>query len=161
MMENDNEQENIPYVFFLIHMAVFGFSGFWMAYFANEEVELSFLYMHGGIAIAVYLLFYIQHFGIDEVKWLLINSALGLYGICFEVDWFLSQFDRSIYDVPFYRQITPFLYYILYTFLLRQALLDLLGARDNLDRKRTVEQCYIVVSIVISTGFAINRFFLS
>lgn len=160
-MDNDQEPGKVPYGFFLIHMAIFGFSGFWMAYFASEEVDLAFLYMHGGIAIFVYLLFYIQHFGIDEVKWLLINSALGLYGICFEVDWFLSQFGRSIYDVPFYRQVTPFLYYILYTFLLRQAVLDILGARDNPDRKRTVEYCYIVISVIISTGFAINRFFLA
>lgn len=158
-MDDSKTQEKVPYVFFLIHMAAFGFSGFWMVYFANEEVELTFLYMHGGIAIIVYLLFYIEHFGVDEVKWLLINSALGLYGICFEVDWFLSQFGRSIYDVPFYRQVTPFFYYILYTFLLRQATLDLLGARDNPERKRTVEQCYIVISLIIYTGFAINRLF--
>jgi hypothetical protein len=45
--------------------------------------------------------------------------------------------------------VTPFLYYILYTFLLRQMLLDLTRSRDNPARKRLVEMLYVVGSLVI------------
>src|SRR3546814_4428460 len=44
------------YPFFLFHMLMFGISGFVLAYGADGDV--AFLYMHGGIAIVVYLVFY-------------------------------------------------------------------------------------------------------
>jgi hypothetical protein len=34
--------------------------------------------MHGGIAIVVYLVFYLVIFGLDEVKWMLINAVLDV-----------------------------------------------------------------------------------
>jgi hypothetical protein len=49
--------EDVParfiYPFFLVHMLAFGASGFFMAY--SKAVSVGFLYMHGGIAISVYL----------------------------------------------------------------------------------------------------------
>jgi hypothetical protein len=68
------------YPFFLFHMAIFGGSGFFMAYGANG-VPASFLYMHGGFAILVYSIFYLTFFGWDEVKWMFINGVLGVYGL--------------------------------------------------------------------------------
>ena len=41
------------YPFFGIHMLMFGLSGFLLAY-APEHADLTFLYLHGGIAIVVY-----------------------------------------------------------------------------------------------------------
>ena len=46
------------YPFFLIHMLAFGLSGFFMAY-SSDAPDLSFLYMHGGLAIVVYTIFYL------------------------------------------------------------------------------------------------------
>jgi hypothetical protein len=43
--------------------------------------------------------------------------------------------------------VIPFLYYILYTFLLRQMVLDATGARENPERRRWVEGLYIAVSL--------------
>ena len=67
------------YPFFLVHMLAFGLSGFLMAY-ASDGPGLGFLYLHGGFAIFVYTVFYLVIFGVDEVKWMFINSALGLFG---------------------------------------------------------------------------------
>ena len=99
------------YPFFLFHMAMFGFSGFLMAY-GSDSPDLGFLYMHGGIAIGVYLVFYLAIFGLDEVKWMLINAGLGLFGIWSEIDTILGWFDKSLGDFSPWVHVTPFLYYI-------------------------------------------------
>ena len=66
-----NNGKNVPglfvYLFFLVHMLIFGLSGFFMAY-SVDGPELSFLYMHGGFAIFVYTIFYLAIFGFDQVK---------------------------------------------------------------------------------------------
>jgi hypothetical protein len=136
------------YPVFLLHMLMFGLSGFFLAYGA-EEVDLAFLYMHGGIAIFVYVIFYLTIFGLDEVKWMFINAGLGILGIYGQINWLLSLFDRQLSDFSWIRHPVPFTYYILYTFLLRQLLLDLLKARDNESKKKKVEYGFIGVSILI------------
>ncbi|OGR42684.1 MAG: hypothetical protein A2X35_01665 [Elusimicrobia bacterium GWA2_61_42] len=59
----------------MLHMFMFGGSGFLMAY-GSSPPEPSFLYMHGGIAILVYTVFYLVIFGLDDVKWMFINAGL-------------------------------------------------------------------------------------
>jgi hypothetical protein len=134
------------YPFFLFHMLMFGGSGFFMAY-AENGPPVSFLYMHGGIAIFVYFIFYLTIFGREEVKWMLINAALGIFGIYAEVDWLLSFSGRTLSSFPVHVHVIPFLYYILYTFLLRQAVLDATGARADEAKKKTVERYYIGISV--------------
>jgi len=136
------------YPFFLFHMGMFGGSGFLMAYFA-DDIDVSFLYMHGGIAITVYLVFYLAIFGLDEVKWMFINAALGTFGIYTEIGWLLGVFGKEVADFPWYVHVIPFLYYVLYTFLLRQLLLDLFGGRDRPDRRRAIERWYVIVSLLV------------
>lgn len=137
------------YPFFLLHMLLFGGSGFLMAY-AQDGPPAAFLYAHGGIAIFVYTVFYMSIFGLDEVKWMFINAGLGLLGIYTQVDWLLSLFGKDLGSYPLYINVVPFLYYILYTFLLRQALLDLAGAREDEERKHTVENLYVGGSVALS-----------
>lgn len=136
------------YPFFLIHMAIFGGSGFFMAY-GVEPVKPSGLLAHGGLAISVYLVFYIVLFGVDQVKWMFINAGLGLYGITAEIGWILGLFDKTLGDYPWYVHIVPFSYYVLYTFLIRQALLDISGAREDEQRRKRVEQGYVWGSLGI------------
>ena len=136
------------YPFFLVHMLMFGLSGFFMAY-SSDGPGLGFLYMHGGLAIFVYTIFYISFFGLDEVKWMFINSLLGLLGIYAQIDLILSIFGKQASDFPLSVHIIPFLYYILYTFLLYQMVLDISRARDNPERKRVVEGFYVVGSVLI------------
>jgi len=138
------------YPFFLLHMLVFGLSGFFLAYGARDA-PTPFVFMHGGIAILVYTVFYLAIFGWDEVKWMLGNALLGLYGIWCEIGWFLGLFGKSLSDFPWYRHVIPFLYYVLYTFLLRQLVLDLFGARQDDAKRRRVETAYIVVSLLVYT----------
>ncbi len=144
------------YPFFLFHMAMFGLSGFLMAY-GSDGPDLAFLYMHGGIAIGVYLVFYLAIFGLDEVKWMLINAGLGLLGIWAEIDIILGWFDKSLADFSPWVHVTPFLYYVLYTFLLRQLVIDLTGSRDNPSRKRLVETGYVLGSLLLYVGLLVLR----
>ena len=137
------------YPFFLLHMMMFGGSGFLMAY-GSPAPEVSFLYMHGGFAILVYTIFYLVIFGRDEVKWMFINAGLGLLAIYTQIGWLLSLFGKDTRSYPLSVHVIPFLYYVLYTFLLRQALLDIMGARENEDKAQKVDYGYIGVSIAIS-----------
>jgi len=136
------------YPFFLLHMGIFGGSGFLMAYFSDEP-SVTMLFMHGGFAILVYVIFYLAIFGKDEIKWMFINAGLGLFGIFSEINLILGAFDKSALDYPVYVHIIPFLYYVLYTFLLRQILLDVTGTRDDSDRRKKVEKFYVVGSLTV------------
>ncbi len=136
------------YPFFLIHMLMFGGSGFLMAY-ANSRPPVLFLYLHGGFAITVYTVFYLSIFGRDEVKWMFINAFLGLLGIYSQIGWLLSFFGKKIGDYPFYVHVIPFLYFVLYTFLIRHAVMDITQSREDPQKKKLVENCYIAISVAI------------
>jgi hypothetical protein len=136
------------YPFFLVHMLMFGGSGFFMAYSTNSAPVI-FLYLHGGFAIFVYTIFYHSIFGRDEVKWMFINAFLGLFGLYSQIGWLLSLFGRRIGDYPVYVHVIPFLYFVLYMFLLRQAVMDLTRSRENPQKRRRVENAYIVISLTI------------
>ncbi|HXE41912.1 MAG TPA: hypothetical protein VN516_02720 [Candidatus Baltobacteraceae bacterium] len=136
------------YPFFLVHMLIFGASGFFMAYSAKGPPVL-FLYAHGGIAIFVYTIFYLAIFGPDEVKWMFINALLGLLGIGCQINWLLSFFGKRIGDYPFYVHVIPFLYYVLYTFLLRHAVMDITQSRDDPAKRKIVENIYVAVSVAV------------
>ena len=146
------KRTNIPwymiYPFFLAHMLMFGGSGFFMAY-TDKGPPALFLYAHGGIAILVYTVFYLAIFGRDEVKWMFINAGLGLLGIYTQIGWLLSLFGKEVGDYPFYRHVIPFLYFVLYTFLVRNAVLDLMRAREDEIRRKRVESVYVAASVVI------------
>jgi hypothetical protein len=138
------------YPFFLFHMLVFGGSGFLLAY-AGDDVPISFLYLHGGIAILVYTVFYLVIFGWDEVRWMFINAVIGVYGLWCEIGWLLGLFGKQLSDFPWQRHVIPFLYYVLYTFLLRHLVLDLFAAREDEAKRRRIEVGYIVVSLLLYT----------
>lgn len=136
----------VVYPFFMVHMLAFGFSGFAMSYAENGPPPL-FVLVHGGFAIVVYLIFYIGIFGREEVKWMWINGALGFFGIWSQIDWILARCGKNISAYPPWAHITPFMYYILYTFLLRQALLDLFRVRESESRTRVVNALYVTGSL--------------
>lgn len=136
------------YPFFLIHMALFGLSGFFMAYTSNGP-PLVFLYLHGGFACLVYLIFYYAIFGRDRVRWMFINAALGLFGIYAQIQWILSLFGKRASDFSPLVHFIPFFYYVLYTFLLHQMVLDVFRARSDPTRRRLVDGLYVVLSILV------------
>lgn len=136
------------YPFFMFHMLAFGLSGFFLAY-GSDTPDLGFIYAHGGLAIGVYLAFYLVLFGVDQVKWMLINAGLGILGIYAQIGWILGRFDRRVEDYPWYVHVVPFLYYVLYTFLLRQFLLDITRSRTDARRRAWVESGYVVASLLV------------
>ena len=139
------------YPFFGVHMLAFGLSGFFMAY-SDDHPDISFLYMHGGLAIFVYLVFYLAIFGPDKVKWMFTNAALGLFGIYAQIDMILSFFGKKAGDFPWYVHLIPFLYYILYTFLLYQLVLQVSGAHKSASGKKRVEFFYVTLSLLVYGG---------
>lgn len=136
------------YPFFLAHMLVFGGSGFIMAY-GKSHPPMLFLLFHGGLAISVYTVFYLTIFGRDEVKWMFINALLGLLGIYSQIGWLLSFFGKRISDYPFYLHVIPFLYFVLYTFLIRHAVMDITQSREDPRKKDLVGNCYIAISVAV------------
>ncbi len=136
------------YPFFLFHMLGFGGSGFFLAY-GEESTDLFFLYMHGGFAILIYTVFYLAIFGFDEVKWMFINAGLGLFGIYAQIDLLLAMFGKRAGDFPVAVHVIPFLYYVLYTFLLYQMVIDMSRARNNPARRRKVELVYVLISLLV------------
>jgi hypothetical protein len=149
--EYDKGQE-IPwyfvYPFFMFHMLMFGGSGFAIAYFSNTPDPM-FLFMHGGIAITVYLIFYCVIFGLDEVKWMIINALLGLLGIYAQVGWILSKLGKNIDQYPYYIHIIPFTYFVLYTFLLRHAALDAFGVRQDKEQSNRLSWIMVIVWLIV------------
>ena len=143
------------YPFFLVHMLAFGGSGFLIAY-ADNRPDVTLLYLHGGLAILVYTAFYLTMFGRDEVKWMFINAALGLVGIYTQIGWILSLFGKEINDYPIHVHVIPFLYFVLYTFLLRHAVLDITHSRENDRKKQLVEYGYVAVLVLT---YAISYYF--
>lgn len=137
------------YPFFLFHMLMFGGSGFFIAY-GQTPVSLPALYACGGFAIFIYTVFYFAIFGVDEVKWMFINAALGVLGIYAQVGWLLKLFGRDIEDYPLKVHTIPFLYYVLYTFMLRQALLDITGTREEESGREKVGYAYIAGQLLFS-----------
>jgi hypothetical protein len=137
------------YPFFLIHMAAFGLTGFLLAYGVGD---FSIVFWHGGVAIAIYMIFYLVIFGLDEVKWMFINAGLGIFGIMSQIDWILRWFGRTVSDYPAYMHVIPFLYFVLYTFLIRHALLDVFGAREDDARRRRVDLGYVGGSLLLYAG---------
>ncbi|KGK43309.1 hypothetical protein LH51_00740 [Nitrincola sp. A-D6] len=136
------------YPFFLFHMLMFGGSGFFLAY-ADTDPDVAFLYMHGGLAIFVYIIFYLVIFGRDEVKWMFINAGLGLLGIYTQMGWILSVFDREISDYPIHVHVIPFLYFVLYSFLLRQAVLDISHSREDETKRQRADTSYTVILTLV------------
>ncbi len=136
------------YPFFLVHMGGFGLSGFAMAYM-EDGPGLFFLYLHGGFACLVYVIFYLAIFGPDRVRWMFINAALGLFGIYAQIDLILSWFGKQASDFSVFVHAIPFFYYVLYTFLLHQMLLDITRSRDNPARRRVIDTLYILGSVAI------------
>lgn len=134
------------YPFFLVHMFVFGASGFLLAY-GTRHPPVPFLFLHGGFAISIYVVFYLKFFGRDEVKWMFINAGLGLFGIYSQIGWFLSLLGRRISDYPLYVNVIPFLYFVLYTFLIRHAVMDITNSREDPRRRNIVGYCYVAASV--------------
>jgi hypothetical protein len=137
-------------------MGAFGFSGFFMAY-SSKGPPLDFLYMHGGIAITVYTVFYLAIFGVDEVKWMFINAGLGLLGIYTQIEWILSKFGKTLSSYPARVHVIPFVYFVLYTFLIRHLLLDLFGVRDKPQGRKLVEALYVLAMLGLYGGLYFSR----
>lgn len=141
-----NTPHLVMYLFFLVHMAMFGSLGFAISY-GSEDVSVWVLLFFGGLSISVYCVFYIAIFGLDAIKWMFINAGLGVLGIFSQIHWILELFNKDIHDFHWTKHILPFLYFVLYTFLIRNFLIDLFKARSDEAKRKKVNQLYLWGSI--------------
>ena len=130
-------------------MAIFGGSGFIRTYGDNRP-DLTYIYRHGGIAITVYVFFYFAIFGRDEVKRMFLNALFGLLRKGVQVGWLLSLFDRESSTCPLSVYVTPFLFFLLYSFLMRRAVLDLINSLDDPARRKTMKKRYNSVTLAVN-----------
>ncbi|MCF7835225.1 hypothetical protein K9M48_04215 [Candidatus Gracilibacteria bacterium] len=110
------------YIFFTIHVFGFGAAGFLLSY---GEEDLSSTFAMGGFAIFVYLVFYFVIFGWEDIKRMFINALIGIFGIYAWMGDILSLFDKNIDNFSRQYHIVPGVFFVIYTFLLRHALIDL------------------------------------
>ncbi|WP_237057402.1 hypothetical protein [Microbulbifer sediminum] len=150
-IETKQAQKGFLYPFFLFHMGVFGSVPFYQAYFSTDP-SFSTIFLFGGFGLYVYIFFYNLIFGRDAIRWMFINAGLGIWGIYNELDILLGLTGRSLADFSPLYHLVPFAYYVMYTFLLRQGVIDLLGARQDETRRRKVEHGYIAISLLVYTG---------
>ena len=129
------------YPFFLLHMLMFGGSGFLMAY-GSGHTPVAFLYLHGGFAILIYTVFYLFIFGRDEVEWMFINAALGVLGIYSQIGWLLSLFRQANQRLSLLRARIPFLYFVLLHLPIRHAVMDITNARRPKEKEARRERLH-------------------
>lgn len=133
------------YSFFLAHMFILGGFIFAMSYIG--DISAIFRYAFGALSIIGYIAYYRIIFGIDEIKWLVINTSLGFWGIHSQFESLLSFLGKRYSDYPLNVHIIPFIYFVMYTFLIRQAILDLTDARENPTKKFWIEISYIAIYV--------------
>ncbi len=128
-------------------MLIFGGTSFLIWYSGLVPLGiLPYFYFFDGFALLIYILLYLGVFGHEEVKWMFINAGLGILGIYTQLDAVLSHFGKRVDQYPLHIHITPTLYFILYTFTIRQAVLDLFNAREDDIIRTIVKYGYITVS---------------
>lgn len=115
----------------------------------SDRPDLGFNLLFSGFAIFVYIVFYLIFFGLDEILWLFLNSVLGILGIMAALDWILFLFGSSTDRYPIEAHIIPAIYYVLYTFLLRRAILHVFHAEAGTSKKRIIEGIYVAGSLLI------------
>ena len=141
------------HLFFLAHMAVFGTGTFYLAY----NVQQGDIYSAGVIALITYVPFFLILFGVDEILWLVVTSVLGLLMIYGWLEilaqpfipdpntahkWIITDFDKF----PASRHILPGTFLVMYEFMLRNLLIDALGARHDPRRNRLVGWLLLAIS---------------
>jgi len=150
--ERERKDSSIGYMFptFLA-----GFFAFLLAYSERPG--------HVAVVPGLFILFfipsYLRYYGIDEVRWMLINGALSVFAMYSDVGWFLSYFffGTSVSDYHWYVHIVPFTYIVIFTFLLRQWLIDLFDAREDEKRKELVGRYYAWGSFVLHSALLLWR----
>ncbi len=136
--------------FIVIHITLFGLLSFVMAYYL--DVPTLFLLVFGFIGIITYLAFYSSMYGVDQFRWIFINTALGIFGLSVELNLLLSLSEDDLAGFPWYRDIIPFTLYVLYTFWLRQCVLAAFGAKDDPEKEERVSYLYAATFLLVYLG---------
>ncbi len=142
------------YFFFAIHMLGFGGITVSITYFPEEWTPTPTYgntLIFGGFALFIYSVFYVVTFKLEDLMSYVRDSLLGLYGVLSTISLLLSFFERSFWDYPLYYHILPTVYYIMYTFLFYQALLDIMRARDNEQKRKHATKVFTYGSLIIYT----------
>jgi hypothetical protein len=139
------------YIFFLFHSWIFAIS--WFMIFYTGQMPL-FGFLHWWIAIFVYLSLYSAVFWKEEIRNMLIGAliwALQIYS-WLELIWSSlineTWYYKTFASMPLYYHIVPGLYFIMYTFLLKNAMIDLIWARNNPERSNIANWTFYIISLL-------------
>ena len=75
--------------------------------------------------------------------------SIKLGTIYTQIDRILSLFGKKASDYPIYVHVIPTFYFILYTFLIHHAILDLVKVREDNTRKKRIESIYVTIFMAI------------
>lgn len=118
-----NDKNIFIYLFFLVHMWAFWTACFYISYF--QSIDFEFLIPFASISISIYLLFYFVIFWTWKVKDMFVNAIVGCLWIYAWLWDILSFFGENINSFHIYVHIVPWIYFVMYTFLLRNLLKDI------------------------------------
>ncbi|MFZ2718309.1 MAG: hypothetical protein WAZ12_00735 [Candidatus Absconditicoccaceae bacterium] len=110
------------YILISILIIIFSSLGFYLTYFENK---LIISYIMSSLYILFFLMFYFLAFGRDKIKRMFITSLIGISSIYSQLSNILKYFDKNINEFSWIYHIIPGIYFILFSFLLRRALVDI------------------------------------
>lgn len=110
------------YILISILIIIFSSLWFYLTYFENK---LIISYIMSSLYILFFLMFYFLAFGRDKIKRMFITSLIGISSIYSQLSNILKYFDKNINEFSWIYHIIPGIYFILFSFLLRRALVDI------------------------------------
>lgn len=154
-LSKESEKKKIPwfpkafiYPFFLVHMAAFWYSWFSISYSEPGRLFL-FGFIHWWFAIFVYMIFYLAIFWLDKIKDMLIWALIGIMWTIARLEKIIPYRWHEIWDYYRAAHIIPGLYFVMYTFLIKQALIDIISIFHKKHAKKIAEIIYIWIGISV------------
>lgn len=145
-LEEHGKVSAMLYFIFLYSVGGFGCMAVISAYFDDGHGDVSTIVVWGPLILFVFS--YEAIFGFDKLVWIFVNGFLGIVGVVKELDILLYYFGKDFHSFSAIVHVAPIIYYVFFTFLIRQAAIDFCNARNKFERERLVNIVYVLVSLL-------------
>ncbi|EKE29455.1 MAG: hypothetical protein ACD_2C00172G0003 [uncultured bacterium (gcode 4)] len=134
------------------HVLIFGFTWF-MLFYSHQRPAMGFLIWL--ITTISYLIVYVQLFGKEQIRDMLIGGliwVIQVYGwleilAAKAIDW-TKEF-KTFDSMPMYYHLIPATYFIMWTFLVKNVIIDLIWARNNPEKMNLTYKLFYAISLLI------------